>query len=114
METTTNKWRSVLAVVLWAVSAALGLVDLAGLHQMLRLCVELSVRVDPMNTVGARFRMIGLERWGILLLGLAWLVSTVVLFAWYDNAKVKRTLLSRFLKLLAAQVAILTVGYALP
>jgi hypothetical protein len=70
----------VMAVILWLVAAAIGLVTLLQVYEASRVVAVFVIPVNPLDTVAAKYQAVAAARVVLVAGAIAWLVGAIVLF----------------------------------
>jgi len=96
------------------VSTLIGVLDIVAFNGILKAVLAKLITSDPIHSMQSRYLAGTLERFGIVIFAIVWLVSMMFVFYYYDQSRTRRILVARFIRVTAIQLSIVLVGYALP
>ena len=95
-----------LCYLMWVVSAALGLFDLV---------ISRGLLMSLITLVSAnRWVLSSIDRFGLILLGIAWLAFVIALEGYYRSGVDKGDLARRVGRVIAAELSVLALAYIVP
>lgn len=101
----------VIAVLVWLVSAAIGLAVVLQVYEASRVVAAFVIPIDPLQTVAFRYQVVAAARAVLIVLAIAWLAGVIVLFERYVHvAGEGRRLAKLFLVTIA--IELVTLGLA--
>lgn len=103
-----------MSTLLFLITTVIAALDLMAFHAILKIVIVLLVPVGPRNAFSATYRAVSLERFGLVLFAICWLVSIMLVYYYYARATTRRILLARFVKVTALELLVIAIGYLLP
>ena len=100
------------ALILWLVSGALGILALLQSYEATRLLATLLLPYDPINRVSSAYTVIIVARFMLILLGIAWLAAVVLLQDRYSKLAGDGRQLARYFGIVTA-IELAVAGLAL-
>lgn len=103
-----------MSTLLFLITTVIATLDLMAFHAILKIVIVLLMPVGPRNAFSATYRAVSLERFGLVLFAICWLVSIILVYYYYARATTRRILLARFVKVTALELLVIAIGYLLP
>ena len=96
------------------ISIVLSTLSFITVNGLLKVIAELVVPIDPYNTTGTAYSVMFVERAGMIVWAIVWLVAIFLIHAYYRQAQTRRALFTRFAQVTIIEVLIVGAGYLLP
>ena len=103
-----------MSYLLGIISTLIGVLDFIAFNGLLRVMLAIFFPIDPARALRSRYMGLTMERVGVLVFGLLWLIGILYVFHYYERSNSRRMLLKRFAKVTVIELAIAAVGYAVP
>jgi len=106
--------REATVILMWLLSAAIGLVAAMQAHEATRVLAALTIPINPDDTVASKHLIVLVPRVALVFLAIGWLIAVILLLRGYSEAaRDGRRLAVSFAKTTAIELIVLGLASAI-